>query len=371
MQRLSDSLDVGKRVTDEFSEKNVSFMAAGIAYNAFVSLAPLLILLLLVVSVVGSGLQNRLVTVVEGSLPRPIADAVGQIFAADATTGVSVVGLVVLLWGTLKVFRGLDTAFSEIYETEGRNSFVDQLVDGSVVLGSLVVSVVATVAVTTLFSSVASRIPLLGTLTPVVLAVGLVVAFSPMYYRFPDTELGWRDVLPGTVVAAFGWAALQGLFQVYLLFKSGGSGGFFGGVILIVTWLYFSGLVLLVGAVLNAVVSGHASGAAGGVGRGAASGDAVETRSERSLGREELAAYLGSLRQQLTGVDTMTGTTGTGRPDGRGGNGPTPSTPRGDSPPAEVEVVETTRTGTGARADRDGRERTVTLRWWTDDPAGD
>ena len=31
----------------------------------------------------------------------------------------TVVGLVVLLWGTLKIFRGLDTAFSEIYGTTG------------------------------------------------------------------------------------------------------------------------------------------------------------------------------------------------------------------------------------------------------------
>jgi membrane protein len=195
--------------------------------------------------------------------------------------------------------------------------------------------------------------------------VGLVVAFTPMYYRFPDTELGWRDVLPGTVVAALGWAALQGLFQVYLLFKSGGSEGFFGGVVVVVTWLYFSGLVLLVGAVLNAVVSGHASGAAGGVGRGAADGDAVETRSERSLRRAELAAYLGALREQLTGCDTATGTTGTGQPDGSDGSDPTAPTHRENAPPEEVEVVEATR----AEADGGGRERTVTLRWWTDGPA--
>ncbi len=366
MQILSESRKAGKRVVEEFSEKNVTFMAAGIAYNAFVSLAPLLILLLLAVSLVGEGLQERLITTFEGSLPGPIADVVVQIFAADtATTGMSVVGLVVLLWGTLKIFRGLDTAFSEIYETEERNSFVDQLVDGSVVLVSLVVSIVATIAVTTVFSSVAGRIPFLGVLTPTVLVVGLVVAFSPMYYRFPDTELGWRDVLPGTVVAALGWAALQSLFQVYLLFKGDGSGGFFGGVILVVTWLYFSGLVLLLGAVLNAVISGHASGAAGGVGRGAGNGgDDVETRSERSLDRGELATYLQSLREQLTGHYTeMRPTTGAGRTDGHAGNDRVVPTPLGSSPSEEVEVVETTRTGD------DGRERSVTLRWRTDDAA--
>lgn len=44
MSGLSDARGFGKRVLSEFSEKNVTFIAAGLAYNAFVSLAPLLLL---------------------------------------------------------------------------------------------------------------------------------------------------------------------------------------------------------------------------------------------------------------------------------------------------------------------------------------
>ncbi len=303
MHSHSGVVDLGKRMASEFSEKNVSFMAGGIAYNALVSLAPLLILLLTFVSVVGGGLEARLVGAVERSLPGPIADVVVQILSVETTaTGASVVGLVVLVWGTLKIFRGLDTAFSEIYETEANNSFLDQVVDGVVVLVALVVSVVATVAVSAVFAAFSDVIPFGGVLTPLVLVAGLVLAFFPMYYRFPDADLGWRDVLPGTVFAALGWAALQALFQVYLVFKGGGSESFFGGVLVVVTWLYFSGLVLLLGAVVNAVLGEHASGAPGGVGRGASSGDVdVDVDSRESLDREVLASYLRDRRAELTG----------------------------------------------------------------------
>ncbi|MFC6838200.1 YihY/virulence factor BrkB family protein [Halomarina ordinaria] len=301
MVSLSTVTTTGRQVASEFSEKNVTFMAAGIAYNAFVSLAPLLLLLLLVVTVLGGGLEARIVDIAQGSLPGPIADTVTQIFEGGSTAaGASAVGLVVLVWGSLKIFRGLDTAFSEIYETDDDNSFADQMKDGAVVLGGLIAAGVATAGLSAVFASFADAVPFLGVLAPVVLVFGLVLAFFPMYYVFPDTALTWQQVVPGVVVAAVGWAVLQSLFQVYLVFKGGGSTSFFSGVIIIITWLYFSGLVLLLGAVINAVVGGHATGVAGGVGRGAT--ETAPAR-ETTLGRDDLAAYLGTLRGRLTGHD--------------------------------------------------------------------
>jgi membrane protein len=61
MTRLTRLKRTGAQILAEVSEKNVPFMAAGIAYNAFVSLAPLLILLLLLASTTGAGLEDRLV----------------------------------------------------------------------------------------------------------------------------------------------------------------------------------------------------------------------------------------------------------------------------------------------------------------------
>jgi membrane protein len=369
MPSVSQSVSFGKQVKAEFSEKNVTFMAGGIAYNALVSLAPLLILLVLAVSFVGGGLEERLVSAAEESLPGPIADVVTQIFTAGAATGVSVIGLIVLIWGTLKVFRGLDTAFSEIYETEDDNSFVDQIVDGLVVLVALIIAIIATIVATTVFGIFADSIPYIGFLTPLVLIAGLVVAFFPIYYRFPDVDLGWRDVLPGVVFAAVGWAALQGLFQLYLAVTSG-SESVFGGVIVVITWLYFSGLVLLLGAVLNAVIGGHSSGTTGGVGR-AATGE-VSHGESTELDRAELGSYLRELRQQITGeyeemepeatvwaerqpennveIEDLDGTLRKVRPI--------------STPDDTVSVIEHTNSD-------DGREQSVTIRWRTPDDESD
>jgi membrane protein len=298
MVSVSDTRRFVKRVYTDFSEKNVAFMAAGIAYSAIVSLVPLLILLFLVLTLVGGGLETRIVDVANQRLPGPITDVVQQMFQQRSGVGsASVVGLVVLVWGALKVFRGLDTAFSEIYETVDDNSFLDKLGDSVVVLLGLGIAMIATVGTSATFTAFSDAIPFSRFLTPLVLLGGLIVAFLPMYYVFPDCQLGIRDVLPGALFAAVGWTAFQSLFQVYLVFSDPGAEEFAGSIIVVITYLYFSALVFLLGAVINAAIGGHSSGRPGGVGDGARP---HQLRREASLDRAELDTYLRTLRDRLT-----------------------------------------------------------------------
>ncbi|WP_347877799.1 YihY/virulence factor BrkB family protein [Halobacterium sp. R2-5] len=332
----------GKRVFAEFSEKNVTFMAAGLAYNAFVSLVPLLVLVFLVLTTIGGGLEDRIIEAAGTWLPGPIAEVVRQLFAGEgAGRGASVVGLIVVVWGTLKIFRGLDVAFSEIYETAGSNDFTDKLRDAVVVLVALVVAIVATVGASAAFAAFSDAVPYLGLLTPLVLVAGLALAFLPMFYVFPDTEVGVRDVLPGVVFAAVGWAAFQALFQVYLAFSDPGSGSFFGGVVVVITYLYFSALVLLLGAVINAVAGDHSSGVPGGIGAGATG---YETRHDGAMSTDRLAAYLNDLREDLTGYHRKMES----RTDGAYER---------QSPDSDVVVVEQTTSDDGERTSK------VTLQW--------
>jgi membrane protein len=297
MVTQSGVVGLGKRIASDFSQKNVTFMAAALAYHAFISLAPMLLLLFLVFSVVGIGLENQLVSSAIAWLPGPIAEVVRQLLGGNADgAGASIIGLLVLIWGTLKIFRGLDTAFSEIYETVDTNSLVDKIRDGLVVLAALAVALVAMIGSSIVLGGLAAQIPYSQWLTPVALLAGLVVAFYPIYYVFPDVDVGYRDVLPGVVVAAVGWGALQGLFQLYLSVADPSTGNFFGGVIVVVTYLYFSALVLLLGAVVNAVTGEHSMGRPGGVGRADTHFNTERTTTFDLAG---MVAYLADLRAEL------------------------------------------------------------------------
>jgi len=234
----------------------LTLLAAGIAYYAFVSLFPLLLLGFAVATTVGGdafavAVVERVGSVLSPSGQSLMADALSN---AGARGGATVVGLLVLVWGGLKLFRGLDVAFSLVYGTQKTMSFVGQLRDASTALGAVGVAVGATVGV-----GIAARVlgvefgGLIGTAG---LVVVLTAAFVPLYYLFPGVEMRLREALPGAAFAAVGWTVLSNAFQLYATNADISVYGVVGGVLLLVTWFYVGGIVLLLGAVLNGVLSG-------------------------------------------------------------------------------------------------------------------
>lgn len=254
-----DGLDFVRAVVDASRDENVTFMAGSLAYHAFVSLVPLAALLFLALAVVGSHQFAERVLVLTSTMLSPEANGVLRRHvvggAVSGTLGASLVGIVTLLWGALKLFRGLDTAFSEIYDTAQDTSFVEGIADAVVVLVTVPVALVAVVVATTVLSVVS--VATLQFVTPLLLVCGLLLAFLPLYYVFPDTDVSAREVLPGVAVAAVGWVALQQCFQAYVLVTGSSPGSAVGAVLLSLTWLYFAGVVLLVGGVVNAVHGGY------------------------------------------------------------------------------------------------------------------
>ncbi|WP_144799910.1 YihY/virulence factor BrkB family protein [Halorubrum depositum] len=282
-----------KPVLSVFSEKNVTFLAGSIAYSAFVSLVPLVMFFLLAVSVLGAPeLQQEIIDLATDNVSPSVGGVIEVMIeqqrdaGSGSTISASLIGVLTLVWGAIKVFRGLDTAFSAVYETTARESFLGQIKKSLVVLFTLTLGVVAMVGATTVVAFFSS-VPYLGVLVPLLLVVGLCAAFFPMYYLFPDLDVAPRDVLPGTVVGAVGWAALQVLFQQYVSL-SGGGGNLIASILLLVTWLYFSGVVLLLGATVNAVARDRAETGA--------EARVVDTE----MTRGEAATYLRRLREDLT-----------------------------------------------------------------------
>jgi membrane protein len=218
-----------------------------------------LVLVLTVISTVGDrALETAFVSFAETVLtPSTGGVLIDQLEAAGTSTGLSLLGLGVLLWGTLRIFRGLDTAFSDIYETSSANSFADQLTDGVVVFLTFGLALVAGWAINSILSSVDP-----GTaatvIRPVVLVIGLAITFVPMYYIFPDTDVTVGEILPGVFVTAIGLTTFESVFRLYTQFKSPDSSAL-AGVLVLLTWLYFSGLIILIGVAVNAVLSNRSA----------------------------------------------------------------------------------------------------------------
>ncbi|WP_135824543.1 YihY/virulence factor BrkB family protein [Halorussus ruber] len=251
-----------KRVVNVARDRNVTFLAASVAYYAFVSLIPLALLTIVVGSIVGGQafaefLVQQVASSLSASGERVLQEA---LTSSTGRTGAGVVGFVTVGWSALKLFRGLDIAFSEAYGTEKDPSLVEQIVDGAVTIALVVVAVALMVAIGYALRtpSVAPNIPLPNLVGNLALVAGLAVAFLPLYYVLPPVEMSVREAIPGAAFAAVGWVVLQVLFQFYLANAGRYQAyGAIGAVLLLLTWLYFAGAIVLLGAVVNSVLGGR------------------------------------------------------------------------------------------------------------------
>ena len=241
-------------VVDEIRANNITFMAGSIAHSAFLSLLPLLLLLLVITAAVGNQTLNEEVV----RLARRYLSPVGQGLLFEALTnasermGASIIGVVTLVWGMLRVFRGINVAFDELYG-EAESGLREQITDGVVAFLSVLLATLGTAAGVTLLAL--KDHPAAVVVNPLALVVGLTVAFYPMYHRFPGADLRPREALPGTVVAAVGWMLLEVLFGFYVdAVETVSMYGVLGSTILLLVWLYAVAFVLLVGATVNLVI---------------------------------------------------------------------------------------------------------------------
>lgn len=90
---------------------------------------------------------------------------------------------------------------------------------------------------------------------PVVVALMLLV-IGVLYYFCPDIEQDWRWVSPGSAFAVLMWLIMSLGFKVYVD-NFGDYNKVYGsiaGVIVLMLWLYWSGMVLLLGGEINAEI---------------------------------------------------------------------------------------------------------------------
>ncbi|HET7323040.1 MAG TPA: YihY/virulence factor BrkB family protein [Halococcus sp.] len=280
---MASPLTLVRTFAGEVSEKQITFLAASLAYYAFVSLIPLLLLALVVATVFGGQqLANQVVEMAGTSLSPGGQDLIKDILTENTTAagGATVVGVVVLVWGALRLFRGLDIAFSRAYGNPPPDGIVSEVRDGLVALFGVAVGIAITIVIGVAISFVPFDVVIAGVdvltwVLSIVSILALSITLLPLYYVLPGgnvvsgRDITVREAYPGALFAAIGWTVLQTLFRFYAGIASYSAYGVVGAILLLVVFFYFASIVVLFGVVLNAVLAGR-------VGEGAASAGSDE-----------------------------------------------------------------------------------------------
>jgi len=177
----------------------------------------------------------------------------------------AVISVLFALWsasrGMSGMMSGLDIAYGE---TERRSFIRFNLIALGLTLGLLVVGVIAIALVAVLPAVVAAFqgggggavIKWVALIVEWPVLLGVFMVLLALLYRYaPDRRAPqWRWASPGAIIASVLWIVGSILFSVYVanFGNYNATYGSLGAVVVLLTWLYLSAFVVLLGAEINA-----------------------------------------------------------------------------------------------------------------------
>ncbi|MCM8557425.1 YihY/virulence factor BrkB family protein [Sphingomicrobium sediminis] len=254
------------------SADNISLLAAGVAFYAFLAFVPLLAAVVLTYGLFADPEDAvRQAETVAGVLPRAATELVieqMQDVAGSDPRG-NALGLVVAIgtaiFGALRGAKSVIIALNIAEHVDQPRGFIGQTgMALSITLSLILVIAIGLVAIGAT-SSIPKLIPgfpedllpVVRTALWILFAVAAIFAHAFIYRYAPNRDVcSLKDVLPGAVVATilllavtFGFAAYVSSFGSY-----NATYGALGAVVILLFWLYLSTMALLLGAELNEAV---------------------------------------------------------------------------------------------------------------------
>lgn len=265
-----------QRLYRQFRDDDVTGEAAKLAFYFVLALFPLLLFMTALLgsilqaeSVVQSAINDYLDKVVPAAIATLLQQTLQEI-SERSSGGKLSFGLVVSLWAASRGMMGLMRALNVTYEVgEGRKWWRARAVALGLTLGFALLMSVALVFVMVggpFAVNIAERTGLgraaattWNILRWPLLLLFVLFAFNLLYLYAPNLKhRRWHWLMPGTVVAVALWLAASFAFKLYLTHFNNYSAtyGSIGTVIILLLWLYVSGVAVLVGAEVNAELEG-------------------------------------------------------------------------------------------------------------------
>lgn len=268
---------LSKRVYEEIWEDEVLTRSAALSFYFVAALVPMLFF---VVTMLGFFAQsNRLQT--------DLFNYAGRVLPPDAFTLLQrtlheiarnasgfklATGLVLALWSGSGGVSSIMDALNRCYHVQDTRPYWKQKFISILLTIAIAVLTIVALVIVLYGGSIAqfvgshtglSDITVLGwRIVQWPLAVFFVVwAFALMYYFCPDTEQKWTWITPGSLFGVLLWIGASILFRVYLHFSNSYTNtyGSLGAVIILLYWLFITGVAILIGGEINSEIENAAA----------------------------------------------------------------------------------------------------------------
>lgn len=257
-----------KQTFEEWQGDNVGVLAAALAYFAIFSLAPMLIIVIAVLTFFGQGdAQVAIMERIRGVAGQDAAQLVRTMIENRQATGgnvlATIVGLGLVLVGATGVVAQLQNALNTIWDVKVdpnrsgiRHMLWVRVLSLLLILGVgllLFAAIVGTAILRSVTAAAREQVPqinLLWTvLDPLILIVVAGLVFALVFKYLPDVRVPWHPVIVGGLVTAVLFVVGSWLLSLYLSRGAvAGAYGAAGALVVILLWVFVSSQILLLGA---------------------------------------------------------------------------------------------------------------------------
>lgn len=260
---------------NEWGRDRAPILAAALSYYMIFSIAPLLILLMVILGVVvgekiaQEEVMNQLTELVGDQTAQSIQTVVQSQFEQGSSIQATIVAIATMIFGATTVFAQLKEALNIIWGVEPKPG---RAVKGFIQTRMLSVLMVLGIGLILLLSLVVSSVlsgmndrleqwlsvpDFVWSLTDFVVSIGLMtLLFGQVYRLLPDVEIAWRNVGVGALITALLFTVGKSAISWYLGHGTVGSAyGAAGSLIVFLLWVSYSTQIFLFGAEFTQVWS--------------------------------------------------------------------------------------------------------------------
>ncbi|GAB7127850.1 YihY/virulence factor BrkB family protein [Silvimonas sp. JCM 19000] len=256
-----------KRVVSGVSNDELTTRAAALAYYSALSFAPLLVLMIWICASLNLDYQSDLVAGLNDLLGPKASDAVKAVIDnAQKAPGIGniagIVSIVITLISASGVFTELQTSINKIWGLQPKpNGAVMTWLRSRLHAFGLLLSLAFLLIVSfTASAAIAILVPhepvVWHTLEAAISLVVFTAVFATIFKVLPDAIITWHDTLAGALLTSVLFTLGKMAIGMYLDHSSVGNAyGAAGSLMVLLVWVYYAGLILLLGAELTFAVA--------------------------------------------------------------------------------------------------------------------
>ena len=262
------------RTYQQWTSDNAMRLSASLAMYSMLSLSPLLVITIKVVSMVlAQDVANRQITLQVQALLGPQGAAAVRDMIVETSQGetgrvATLISSVILLFTASGVFAELQDALNTIWRVKSVPAlnwgawFRNRLISMAMVLVVgflLLVSQVFTTALTIVSEALAGGPGWISFALETTVSVLLItLLFATIYRMLPDVKIDWLDTMLGAAITALLFKAGQYVLALYFTYVATSSAyGAAGSFVALLLWVYYSCWIIFFGAEFTKVYAQH------------------------------------------------------------------------------------------------------------------